>query len=152
MKSNIIKTALTLAQSSKCSPFKCAAVIFSGKRILSSGINDIRSTKRVHPKHKRFSTAMHAEIAAFMHMFPENVSGASIFVCRINNSGKISNAKPCGRCQSALSAAGIKYVYCTNDDGGIDKYKIKTILENVKFDEKDGHDYRNLFISPKFWE
>ena len=146
MRSGIFKAALSLAQLSLCYPFKVSAIIFSGKRILSTGINEVRSSSRIHPKYKRFLSGLHAETSALMHMFPDNPKGASIFVCKINPSGRISNAKPCCRCQFALADAGVKYVYCTNDEGEVDKYKIYATLKKVKFSEKIGHDYSNMFV------
>jgi deoxycytidylate deaminase len=146
MHSGILKAAYSLASLSECYPFRCSAIIFKGKRIISTGINEIRSSKHIQQKYKRFPEAVHAEMAALMHAYPDDPKGASILVCRINPSGQMSNAKPCARCQNGLHDAGIKFVYCTNNVGTVDKYKIVPVLQKIQFNEQEQHDYRDIFI------
>lgn len=149
MKQGIVYRAYQLALTSESYPFKTAAVVFKGKRILSIGINEVRYNGSIPVRFKRFLESQHAEAAALAKCKHDELKGCSILICRVNaGSKKMSSAKPCGRCQAMLYDYGIKNVYCTNDNGKIDKYLIKQPQNDIKYHENGQHDYRNLFIIP----
>ena len=61
---SIIKTAIEEAKKSTCHP-RIGAVIFKGKRILSKGFNDIRSSS-IPLKHRKWVESLHAEQSALL--------------------------------------------------------------------------------------
>lgn len=91
------------------------AIIYDKKgRVLSIGQNSYVKTHPLQAKHalqagephKQF---LHAEIAAIIRC--RDLSKAHrIFVSRVGKSGKPVLAKPCPVCESAIRAAGIKFV------------------------------------------
>ena len=80
------------------------AVLVKGGRVLSMGINQ--------PSFNRFSllnrldrsamkSSLHAEIDCLLKRDHDSTVGSTLYVCRINRSGKIRNSQPCPMCQSA---------------------------------------------------
>lgn len=118
----IIKKAIEEAESSEFYPFKIGAVIFKGKRILSSGKNGIRSSS-IHPKYKNYLESLHAEQNALIGLNWNHLKGCSILVIRINRNGELTIAKPCKMCMALLNYVGIKKIYYSDSDGTIKKIK-----------------------------
>lgn len=114
----IIKRAL---EECELSTYKVSigAVIFKGKRILSSGHNELRSSP-IHPKYKKYHNSLHAEQAAVMNLDWTKLKNASILVLKISKTLKIlSNAKPCDMCYNLLKTIGIKEIFYSNQYGEI---------------------------------
>lgn len=159
----IIKMGLNAASLSSLYPFRMSAIIFKGKRILSIGINEVRASKHVHRKFKKFEDSCHAEAMAISRMYPGDPKGASIFICRLRASGEFGNAKPCLRCQQLIGEAGIKHIYCTssNPKTPILKFKVNYSMELVKSisiseiensipnDCMSSHSYDEIFVVRK---
>ena len=119
----IYKKALEEAENSLYYPYRIGAVIFKHNRILSSGKNQLRYSSRLKPEFKDFPNVLHAEQDAIINA-ASNIRGASIFVIRTNQNGKISMARPCDMCYRLLQHVGIKYMYYTDRDGTIKKEKV----------------------------
>lgn len=103
---------------------KVGAVIFSGKRIISSGHNEIRSSS-IPNKHKLYTNSVHAEQAALLGTDWNRLKGYSILVVRYNqNTEKLLNAKPCAMCAKILEYVGIKDIYYSNESGEIVRGKL----------------------------
>lgn len=124
MTSNILQLALKEVQKSQCIPFKVVAIIFKGKRILSIGINKIRSAKRLPSRYMEWKCSLHAEMDAVLQCGVRNCRHASILVLRINKNGKIGMARPCTFCYSSLKDAGFKDMYYSVSSGEIRYEKI----------------------------
>lgn len=101
--------------------FKIGAVVFSGKRIISSGHNGIRSSS-IHKKYKVYENSLHAEQSALLGADWRKLKNCSILVMKCSKTTKqISNAKPCIFCMSMLKHIGIKDIYYSNEHGEIIK-------------------------------
>ncbi len=90
--------------------FKLGAIIFKGKKIISTGFNK----NKTHPKAKEYFQhgSVHAEIDAILHA-PYDIKGSSILVCRTYKNGKPALAKPCAMCVQVMHEFGIKEVFWT---------------------------------------
>lgn len=110
------KFARKLAAQSEFSRARIGAVITKGGRVLSTGINERKYTKR----NGRSWPSIHAEEAAILKILKEpngqrKLIGATIYVSRIKKDGTPGLAKPCKDCQALINAVGIKRVFYTED-------------------------------------
>ena len=95
------------------------AVVFKGKRIISSGHNEIRSSS-IHDKYKKWVNALHAEQAALIGLDWTRLSGYSMLVLRLSKTREVlGNAKPCLMCQKLIKTIGFKDVYYSDEYGQI---------------------------------
>lgn len=105
--------------------FRHGAVLFSGKRMISCGINkrgalrwarkayiDIRSEKTWRKSYAN----IHAEINCLNNIDREMYRGKDIAVVRIHKNGRLANSRPCECCQRVLRQRGIKRIYYSIDD------------------------------------
>lgn len=91
------------------------AVIFKGKRIVSSAFNEVRGNN-VPKNFKNFLESFHAECSAIIKA-RKNLKGYSIIVVRINPSGKLLLAKPCILCTEFIKFHEMKEMfYSTSND------------------------------------
>lgn len=118
----ILKKAIEVASKSDYY-VKVGAVIFNGKKIISSGFNEIRYHSKLHPKFKTWHNSLHAEQKAIITS-KHNLKRYSILVIRVNNNGEMLLARPCRNCQKYLKYVGIKKVYYSNNNGSITKERI----------------------------
>lgn len=104
----MLDLALRLAAQSQCK-HKHGAVITKGGRVLSAGINRQRNS---HPEMEINPNdyTVHAEQAA---IGDSEWHGATLYVARINSSGRPLNSRPCNRCLGRIEAAGFKRVVHT---------------------------------------
>jgi len=104
-----------LAKQSKFPQHKLGAVIVKGNRILSTGINSLRSSRIIG------KPTLHAEAAAVLKLLKEgrqgDLVGADLYVSRYTRGGNVGLARPCVDCWNLLSAVGIKRVFYTTDSG-----------------------------------
>lgn len=117
MYDGILKECIRVANKSSYK-LKVGAVVFKGKRILSFGCNDIRSSS-IHNKYKEYHNSLHAEQAAVMNLDWNTLKGCSILVIRITPLGKLANSKPCPMCAKLLKHIGIKHIYYSTSKGEI---------------------------------
>lgn len=103
---------------------KVGAVVFSGKRILGSGHNGIRSTSTIHNKYKNYINSLHAEQDALRNLNWTKLKGSSILILRTSKTlNVLGNAKPCPMCLELLKHIGIRNIYYSDADGLITKLK-----------------------------
>jgi deoxycytidylate deaminase len=104
-----------LAKQSKFPQHKLGAVIVKGNRILSTGINSLRSSRIIG------KPTLHAEAAAVLKLLKEgrqaDLVGADLYVSRFTRAGNIGLARPCPACWSLLRAVGIRRVFYTTNTG-----------------------------------
>lgn len=137
--SGILKLALKEAESSQCYPYRIGAVIFKGSRILSSGVNSIRSSS-IPNKYLRAENSLHAEQEALLNLDWTKLKGCSILIVRLGKKGSIRMAKPCPFCLKTLYHVGIKNIYHTTREGGIELMKTIDAINELN----DGlYDYPN---------
>lgn len=109
--------------------FLHAAVLVKGGRILSIGINQPRQNSYV----VRFAPYEHATTHAELHAILQvrnkiDLTGAKIYVARLlREDGSVTMSKPCPWCQETLKKFGIKRVYYTTYEGGIERMNIKQL-------------------------
>jgi len=88
--------------------YQLGAIIFKGGSILSRGYN---------------YESVHAEHSALKKLKPHQTEGADILVVRINTKG-LAMAKPCTDCHKKLVNNGIRRVFYSDNDGGIQVMKL----------------------------
>lgn len=93
---------------------KHGAVIVSGGRVLSVGVNSAKNEGYVFPFAATWDRQIHAEEAALRGV-KGKAEGATIYVARVNRMGMERMSKPCHSCQKALKDAGIRRVVYTID-------------------------------------
>ena len=116
----ILKKAIESAERSKMYPYRLGCVVFKGKRILSWGFKQIRTSNAIPDRFKKFIEALHAEQHAIMRVpNKELLNGASLLVIRINRNGKLTNARPCKNCMRTINYFKISNIYYSNENGEI---------------------------------
>lgn len=124
-KNNFIRSALKHAHKSIL-PFRVGAVIVSGGRIISSGYNVRRFTRRLRNRHHE--EGLCAEQAAILRLLTSKrqaeMVGATIYVTRTTKRGKISIAKPCSFCQELSRSVGIRKVFYTDETSKVREMKL----------------------------
>jgi len=96
---------------------RVGAVIFKGKRIVSSAHNAVRSNS-VKSKFKQFHESLHAEASAIIKA-RKNLKGYSIIVVRLSKNNELALAKPCEFCQEYIEYVGITNIFYTTNEGKI---------------------------------
>ena len=113
---------------------RLGAVIFTSKKILTSGHNTNR-TNPTQVKYNRYrpfhceSCACHAEMSALLRLkrfFPDiHAQDVGILVYRETASGELALARPCPACEKALRDYGITDIYYTGKNSMVyEKYKL----------------------------
>lgn len=75
-------------------------VIVRGRHILGLGFNK----SKTHPRSR--SRSIHAELAAILNARTD-ISGATVYVARVNRRGQPRLSAPCAHCRALLHEAGI---------------------------------------------
>lgn len=115
---SFLNLAMRAAESSDCHQRHGAIVVRSGS-VLSIGTNkwrnDISTAGILHDEGRSKDISIHAEVDALSRV--NNPRGATIYVARVNRTGKPRLSKPCPDCAKALREAGIsKVVYTVTDE------------------------------------
>lgn len=108
--------AMMLAETSECH-YRMSAVITNGARVLSLGVNQIKT----HPKqaiYREHVVSIHAELAAILHARTD-LTGATIYIARWKN----LISKPCLTCREIIREAGITTAVYHNGSA-IEKVKL----------------------------
>lgn len=95
--------------------YQHGAIICKKKTIIASGHNKIKT----HPQCRQAYKFLHAEEDALIRA-GESAKGADIYIVRIRSDG-FGLSRPCNICTVALQEAGIRNVYYTTDNGGMEK-------------------------------
>lgn len=109
---------MNLARKSDCRNRHGAIIVSSGSRILGMGINSIRNEPYIFDDQSPIKFGLiseHAEIMALRMAKGSDVTGATIYVSRVDRNDMPALSKPCKNCEKALREAGIrKVVYTSN--------------------------------------
>lgn len=146
MKNGFIKRALKLAEKSDYYPFRIGSIVIKHGRIISEGFNRVGSCKRIDPYYQFRSFSIHAEADALSKLSFKDAKGASIIIVRMNISHNIANAKPCIYCQEMIYDYGIKNVYCSNNYGKIDHFKVINNNKNFLPKRNDEIEYYDKYL------
>lgn len=106
-----LKKAVKLAHFSTCHTQHGAIIVKSGS-VISVGVNSYFNDYR-NVSDPTTEGSIHAEVAALKACRKVDLTGATIYVARINKTGKPMMSKPCKRCEKALRERGVKKVYYT---------------------------------------
>lgn len=114
----MLNLAAKIAETSELSQQHGAVIVKSG-RVISVGVNKWRNkafTVMTHPHPNPDSLALsyHAEIDALSRV-GDKISGAIIYIARINTDKLRRFSRPCNNCMKAIHTAGIKKIVYTTE-------------------------------------
>lgn len=119
----VFSKAILEASKSKCH-HRIGAVIFKGKRIISTGRNySLKSAHNLHPSFQKYPGSVHAEMDAILKA-KRPLKGMSIFVVRLSVNNNVRLARPCIWCEEYLRRVGIKKAYFTSNNEKIEEMMI----------------------------
>lgn len=109
---SFLDIAVRMAESSEVS-FRHGAVIVRGGSVLSVGVNKWKNVFPLDIPCPEYNPniSIHAEVDALSRC--ADPRGATIYIARVNKSGKERMSRPCIDCEKALIKAGIKKVIYT---------------------------------------
>ena len=94
--------------------FKHAASIWKANCILSIGINSSRlMNSYVNWTEDCPVPSEHAEASAIRQCGSVDLTGAVLYVARVNKAGEEMNSRPCNKCHALIVKAGIRKVVYT---------------------------------------
>lgn len=99
--------------------FRHGACVMLGKRIISLGFNQSKTSPFYHKKYfgRNIITKLHSEVYTILRA-KTDLKGASIFVARIVSSGTgVANSRPCATCWQVIRETGLKFVFYTTAEG-----------------------------------
>lgn len=105
-----MKRLIPYAEKSNCY-HKHAAAVFKGGSMLSVGFNKNRKPGAAWENDKPCSE--HAEVAALRQI--RDATGVTVYVMRINRSGKLGLSAPCPACKEYIKSRGVKKVIYSDD-------------------------------------
>lgn len=112
---SFLAVAMYFAEKSKSRQRHGAVVVKSG-RVLGTGYNkDKNHPMQVSPEHIKTHCSRHAEVEAIRDA-GFAVSGAVLYVARVNRQNKARNSKPCKYCQAVIESTNIKKVIYTESE------------------------------------
>jgi deoxycytidylate deaminase len=92
--------------------FKLGCVIVKGSKIVSVGVNNVKTHPRsTHPHH-----SLHSEMAAIL-LAKQDLCGCEIYVYREIKNGTPALARPCIYCWPFIAEAGIKKIHYSIKNG-----------------------------------
>lgn len=110
-----LNQAIELAKMSDCN-YKHGSVVRKSGRTIAVGINhNVNDPSKLDEETAKKHAAVHAEVAALNACRKVDLTGATVFVARVNNQHEPMMSKPCARCQEALRERGVKKVVYTVD-------------------------------------
>lgn len=128
IKTNILHLLSKIAASNDEYPrAKLAAAIVKGNKILSVGINRLKSDP-LQAKYGRNKDAifLHAEIHAIKNALkeyhPDDIKNSTLYICRVKHPNEKNKnfvwglAKPCSGCFKAIVEFGIKNIVYSTDE------------------------------------
>lgn len=121
-----LRAAINAARLSSFYSHRVGAVIFKGRRLISTGFNK----KKTHPLLEELEAdcySQHAEFDAILKFLqtqdPSQITDAILFVARLTRTDRVSFSRPCEACQEVIEKFGLKRVYFTNYHGDMEELK-----------------------------
>lgn len=105
----LISLAVDEAKKSECH-VRVGCIIFDKKRILSSGFNEMRNHKKLHPRFQSWKGSVHAEVNTILKA-KTDLSNSCLIVVRINRKNELRLSKPCRDCMKYIEYVGIKKIF-----------------------------------------
>jgi tRNA(Arg) A34 adenosine deaminase TadA len=101
---------------------KIGSVIVVGNYVAGRGFNHNKS----HPVQARYdkqtsyygcNAKLHSEIATLLNSGKMDLTGAEIYIYRVDKNGTLAPCRPCVSCTKALEDAGVSHIYYTSNEG-----------------------------------
>ena len=86
---------------------KIGAVLVQKGQVLNVGHNHVGKTN------PRYDWYVHAELDACLGIHRHDLTGATVYLFRLNRLGTVLNCRPCGTCQTVLKELGVRAVCYT---------------------------------------
>lgn len=118
---SMLRVAAKQAASSNHHKFKLGAVLVRGGRVLSSGVNIAKKGPDTPPCRE----SIHAEVMAIKGA--KKTEGATIYVARLSNAGRLALAKPCEYCIEHMNANGIYRVVFSISDSVAESFYLDSV-------------------------
>lgn len=108
--------------------FRLGAALYSGRRVIKTGIN-CQGSGKSHPIVAKWVDregykSLHAELHALVGVHPSRVRGCDLYVFRVRRDGSQGSSRPCKNCQIELIRRGIRRIYYTESDMGFGMIKL----------------------------
>lgn len=92
---------------------KMAAVLVKKNKIISIGVNQLKT----HPKAPTPYNTIHCEFHSVINSKLNDFSDCSIYIYRKTPGGRMANSKPCFSCEKMLYSISINKIYYSDDNG-----------------------------------
>ena len=141
-----IKIAAQVSERSTCLRRHFGAVIVKNDHIVSTGYNgashgrqnccDRKICYRIEhniPQGVGYldkCRSVHAEMNAIIQASKEEMEGATLYLCGIENDGSFTDAAPCSMCKRVIINAGIETVIARQSNGDITITPVSSYIEN----------------------
>lgn len=106
MKFRFFKIAKRAARLSAHRQFQMGAIVVERNRVISIGINKMRT----HPRSPSKWKTIHCELDAILGVEDTLLHGSTVYVCRVTKRGEFAISKPCHDCENLLREVGIRTV------------------------------------------
>lgn len=110
----LLNLAARLAETSDVQHRHGAVIVKSGS-VISTGVNKWRNKTVNPPTTAGYNPDLsyHAEVDAINHANTD-LTGATIYIARLNKNGEERMSRPCPRCAEAIKEAGIRKIVYTS--------------------------------------
>lgn len=108
--------AYKIAGTSLCH-YRMGAIITKGARVLSVGVNVLKTHPIIAEKYQEHCISIHAELQCLLRA-QTDITNATMYVAR--NGGLVS--KPCSACWEYMKTSGIKFVVYSTKQGLVKAY------------------------------
>lgn len=140
-----LNIAMTVATRGTCMRRKFGAIIVKNDKIVSTGYAgaprgrenccDRGVCYRMEhniPSGSRYEAcrSVHAEMNAIIQASKEEMDGATLYLCGIENNGSFTDAAPCSMCKRVIINAGIETVIARQSNGDIKITPVSSYIEN----------------------
>lgn len=127
---NLIRRAVKVAHDSTYR-WKHGAVVAKGNKVLGFAPNKFRNAPAVD----EHNVSDHAERATLRELLKsrDDLRGCTIYIARINKSGKTMMSRPCEDCMKAIVEAGIKEIVYTNELGSYSVERVELTVQPIKW-------------------
>lgn len=98
------------------------ACLVKGKRIINIAKNDY--TRQFSGG--QLNTSLHAEINCVKQV--RDLKNYRLIVLRFTSDGKLRDSKPCHSCKMYLMNRGLSHVFCSTENGVIQKLRLESII------------------------
>jgi deoxycytidylate deaminase len=110
--------------------YDLVAILIRSKTVINHGFNDYN---RTYIDGKSFTT-YHAEHSCCRKF--SNIKD-KLLVLRFNRNGDLRNASPCEVCKEMLMKKGLRYIYCSDDNGCINKIDLFLLEKYLSLSQRN---------------